>query len=86
MIEASTEILIRKHTYANAYLHGGKADIGAVISKMAADQPELRSQIKRMIPSVKVIIQEINNMTLIEQRKHIEEDFPELLEKPEKKS
>tara|TARA_B100000315_G_C14548437_1_gene574456 strand:+ start:89 stop:1801 length:1713 start_codon:yes stop_codon:yes gene_type:complete len=85
MIEASTEILIRKHTYANAYLHGGKADIGAVISKMAADQPELRSQIKRMIPSVKVIIQEINNMTLIEQRKHIEEDFPELLEKPEKK-
>jgi glutamyl-tRNA synthetase len=84
MITASTKILIRKHTYANAYLHRGKADLSVVISKMVAEQPEFRSQIKKMIPSVKAVIQEINNMTLIEQRKHIEIEFPELLEKPEK--
>jgi len=84
MIEASTENLIRKHTFANAYLHEGKADLSVVISKMVADLPELRLQIKEMIPRVKIIIQDVNNMTLTEQQKHIKKEFPELLEKQEK--
>lgn len=86
MSSPSIEFLIRKHTYANAFLHDGKADLGAVISKIIAEQPALRSQIKELMPSAKTVIKEINSMSLAEQRRHIEEELPELLEKPEKRA
>ncbi len=85
MKTSSTETLIRKHAFANAYRHEGKADLGAVISKIAAEQPELRPKIKELIPKVRAIVQEVNSMPQNEQLKHIEQEFPELLTAPEKK-
>ncbi|MFQ6134949.1 MAG: glutamate--tRNA ligase [Nitrososphaerales archaeon] len=82
---SSTETLMRKHAFANAYRHEGKADLGAVISKIAAEQPELRPKIKELMPKAKAIIQEVNSMPQNEQLRRIEEEFPELLERPEKR-
>lgn len=79
------EFLIRKHTFANAYIHKGKADTGAVISKVMAEQPTIRLKIKELLPTINFIIKDINNMSQEAQYRHMMEEFPELLEKTEKK-
>ncbi len=80
----SLECLIRKHTYANAYIHEGKAETSAVISKVMAEEPTIRLKIKELLPTINSIIHEVNNMSKETQYRHIEEEFPELLEKHEK--
>ena len=44
------EELARKYALHNAVLHEGKADPGAVIGKVIAAEPELKSRIKEIIP------------------------------------
>lgn len=85
MSDVSLESLIRKHTYANAFIHKGKADTSAVISKVMAEQPEIRSKIKELLPTINSIIKNINDMSQKEQYNHILEEFPELLEKTKKR-
>ncbi len=85
MKSSSTEKLIRKHVFANAYRHGGKANLDAVISKIVAEKPELRPNIKELIPKARLIISEINNIIPTQQEKYITEEFPELLERPVKR-
>ncbi len=79
------EELARKYALHNALLHDGKADSGAVIGKVIASDPAFKSQVKEIIPKIKSICDEVNGLTMEEQRKLLEYMAPELLEKKEAK-
>ncbi|MEM1661344.1 MAG: glutamate--tRNA ligase [Desulfurococcaceae archaeon] len=69
-----------KHALLNAYKHGGKADLKAVISKIIAEIPESRGLIKDLIGVVKNIVDEVNKMSFEEQYRVLAENYPEALE------
>jgi glutamyl-tRNA synthetase len=58
---------IKKQALQNAIRHGGKAERGAVVSKLIGDHPELRQQAAEASGSTEKIIAEINAPTLDEQ-------------------
>ncbi|MEM3626847.1 MAG: glutamate--tRNA ligase [Candidatus Bathyarchaeia archaeon] len=70
---------IRKIALLNAVKHGGKAQVGPVIGKILGEKPELRTKAKELSAIVNVIIQEVNNLTVHEQKRIIEENWPECL-------
>ncbi len=70
-----------KYALQNAVLHEGKAELKAVISKVIAEKPEVRSIIRNVIPLIKEIIEEVNRKPLAEQKRILQERYPELLEK-----
>ncbi|ADD07903.1 glutamyl-tRNA synthetase [Aciduliprofundum boonei T469] len=76
--------IILKYALQNAILHGGKANYKAVMGKIMAENPSLRSRAKELIEEVKKIVEEINSLSLEEQKKELEEIAPELLERKKK--
>jgi glutamyl-tRNA synthetase len=75
------EELVRKYALHNAILHDGKADSNAVIGKVLAVKPELKSEIKEVMEVIKSVVLEVNKLSLDEQRRQLESEAPELLEK-----
>jgi len=73
--------LARKYALANAFAHGGKAQVGSVISKILAEMPDLRSKAKEIIPIINEVVTQINSMTFDQQKQEIEAKFPQLLER-----
>lgn len=73
------ERLIRKLAFQNAVRYEGKAKVGPVIRKVFAERPILKARSKEIIRMVKRIVEEINELSLPEQRKIVEEKWPELL-------
>src|SRR3989344_9546167 len=78
------ESLARKYALQNAVKFDGKANPGAVIGKILAEQPELKDKIKEIAKSISQIINEVNKMGAEAQLKELQETAPELLEKKEK--
>ncbi|WP_338599613.1 glutamate--tRNA ligase [Sulfolobus tengchongensis] len=76
--------LVYKYALQNAVKHNGKAEVGPVISKIIAERPDLRSKAKEIVQIVKEIVDQVNSLTLEQQKVEIETKYPELLE--EKKS
>ncbi len=75
--------LVYKFALINAVQHGGKAQAGPVINKVFGERPELRSKAKLLAPIVEETIRRVNSMSLEEQRRELEREFPEALkEKP----
>jgi len=77
------EDLILKHTLANAIEHGGKANVQAVLGRVIAEDASLREKIKEIIPEIKKTVEEINSLTVEEQKKKLTE-LGVSLEKKEK--
>ncbi len=75
---------IRKHTLANAVKFNGKANPGAVISKIIGEMPEAKSDMKFLSIEVNNIVKRINAQPTDISVKEIEDEFPEMLEKKEK--
>jgi len=73
------ELLIKKYALLNAYRHDGKAKLTPVISKILGERPELKRIIKQLIPHAKRIIEEVNSLSVDDQRSLIESNWPELL-------
>ena len=63
-------------TLRNALEYDGKAKLEAVISKTMASQPDLRSNIKSIIPEVKRLLNQINSLAISEQRALLQEMSP----------
>ncbi len=63
----SVRSLLRLHALLNATKHSGKADVGAVVSKVLGAHPELRSNIKQVVEVAKRIVEEVNTLTREEQ-------------------
>ncbi|MEM0139887.1 MAG: glutamate--tRNA ligase [Ferroplasma sp.] len=68
---------IRKQVIRNAYLHGGKADLSSVVSKLVAGNPEFRSKMKEIMADVKKEIIDVNALGLQEITRIVETEFPE---------
>lgn len=73
-----------KYALQNALLHNGKANYKAVMGKIMAENPSLRSRAKELIEEVRRIVEEVNKLSVEEQRRKLEEIAPELLERKKK--
>jgi len=78
------QLSIRKHALANAVKFNGKANLGSVISKIIAEFPDAKSDMKTVSKEVNEIIKHINELPLDVQMHELEEQFPEMLEKKER--
>jgi len=73
---------IRKYALQNA-LKFGKANPGAVIGKLLAEDSSRKSKIKTIAKEVQEVIKDISKLTPEKIREELEEKAPELLEKKE---
>jgi glutamyl-tRNA synthetase len=76
--------LARKYALQNAVLYGGRADEKAVIGKIMAEEPDLRSRSAEVIDIVRETVEEINSLPPENQREELAEIDPSLLEKEKK--
>jgi len=72
--------LIKRYVLYNAYKYKGKADMGAVLSKLMGEHPELRPLAKDASKIIQNVIDEVNKLTFEEQTRLLENGAPELLE------
>jgi glutamyl-tRNA synthetase len=71
------EELARKYALANAYEFKGKANLKAVVGKILAERPELKDDMRAVMVTVERTISEVNRLTPEEQKKELENIFPE---------
>ncbi|HET7147668.1 MAG TPA: glutamate--tRNA ligase [Candidatus Nitrosopolaris sp.] len=67
-VDEGTRNTIKIIALKNAIQFGGKARDEAVISKIIAHRPDLRSNLKNLIPEIKITLEEINALTLDQQK------------------
>ncbi|MGD2106331.1 MAG: glutamate--tRNA ligase [Nitrosopumilaceae archaeon] len=75
---------IRKVALQNAYEHEGKTQDKIVLSKILGTKPEFRRKVKEIIDDISEIVSSVNQLTFDEQKKEIEEKFPDILKPKEK--
>ncbi len=75
---------IRKFALQNAFEHEGKTQDKIVLSKILGTKPELRTKAKEITDDISEIVSSINQISFEEQKKEIEENFPEILKPKEK--
>ncbi|MBS3108178.1 glutamate--tRNA ligase [Candidatus Woesearchaeota archaeon] len=78
------EELIRKFALQNAIFYKGKANPGAVISKVLGEDNALKKNIKEVAKKINEIVKKVNSLTLEQQKKELEKIDPEMLEKKAK--
>jgi glutamyl-tRNA synthetase len=79
--DAELKETIRKIALLNATRHDGKAQTGPVIGKLLGEKPELRTRAKEIASLVSEVVQEVNGLSLNEQKRIVEERWPEDLVK-----
>ena len=84
-MDESLKTTIRKYALHNAVKYKGKANPGAVIGKVLAENPDLKAEAKEISKEVLHIVKEINGMPMAKQEKNLQELAPELLEREEAK-
>ena len=75
---------IRKVSLQNAFEHDGKTKDKIVLSKILGIVPELKNNIKEIIPEIASIVSQVNDMSVEEQKTEIQNNFPEVLDVKEK--
>ncbi|MDH5448047.1 MAG: glutamate--tRNA ligase [Candidatus Bathyarchaeota archaeon] len=70
---------IKKIALLNAVRHEGKAYPAPVIGKLLAEKPRLKAKVKEIVPIVAEVVEEVNSLCFEEQRKIVEENWPEAL-------
>ena len=73
--------LIRKGAMLNAAQHGGKAQAGPIIGKILGEKAELRAKAKELTALVNRILSEVNNLSIEDQKRIIEKNWPETFKK-----
>src|SRR3989339_635320 len=82
-MEQSLKSAITKYALQNAVKYKGKANIGAVIGKVLAENPDLKDKAKEIGKDIAKIIKEVNSFSQEKQEKRLQELAPELLERKE---
>ncbi len=79
--------LIRKAALLNAVSHDGKAQAGAMIGKVLGERQDLRTRVKELSVVINSVVNEVNSLSLAEQKAIVEQNWPETQkkEKPEEK-
>jgi glutamyl-tRNA synthetase len=75
-IDPDIEKLIKIIALKNSVEHDGKAQSDAVIAKFVGLKPEMRSQIRLLISEITTIVQEVNLLSLADQKSLLEELAP----------
>lgn len=75
---------IRKQAIKNAYLHHGKAEFSSVISKLIAENPDIKKNIKSIMEDVKNEISRINSLGIDKINRIVMEEFPEIMTREKK--
>ena len=70
---------IQRIALLNAIHHDGNAQNGPVFGKLLAEHPELKTKIKETSLLINEVVQEVNNLTLDEQKHIVSEKWPEAL-------
>ena len=76
---------IEKYALHNALKFQGKANPGAVLGQLFAENPALKEQAKELSKKIQEIVKQVNNLSPEEQRKKLEKLAPELLEEKKEK-
>lgn len=63
--------LILKHALVNAVEHNGKADTKAVLGKVIAEDPSVKSRIKEIIDEIKEAVKKVNSLSVEQQNKEL---------------
>ncbi len=74
---------IEKFALANAFQHGGKAQAGAIIGKLIAQDESAKQKMKELAPQINKIVAEINKLSLKQQEERLLQIYPEFFEKKE---
>ncbi len=82
MKDKKTAELILKHSLANAVQFNGKANSGAVLGKVLAEQPDMRKQVDKLRKEIEKTIRKINSWNAEKQKKELAK-YGEI-KKPEK--
>ncbi len=75
---------IRAYALQNAVFHNGRAEVKAVMAKIFAEHKELRSVVRDVALTVKEIVDEVNKMSIEEQKSLLEKLAPEMLVREKK--
>ena len=75
---------IRKMALQNAFEHGGETRDKIILGKILGTKPEFRTKVKEISENISKIVSSVNQLSLEEQKKEIDENFPELLIPKEK--
>lgn len=72
---------IRKAALLNAVSHDGKAQAGAMVGKILGEKQELRSRVKELSGVISSVVNEVNSLSLAEQKAIVEKNWPETQKK-----
>jgi len=75
---------IRKLALQNAFEHGGQTQNKIILGKILGTKPEFRTKVKEITGDISEIVATVNQLSFEEQKKEIEENFPEILVPKEK--
>lgn len=75
----SAEDVVFRYALLNAVRHGGKARVDPVIGKVLSERPDLKPKVKEVIEVAKHMLNDVNAMGVDEQRRLLEDRWPELL-------
>src|SRR3990167_9184013 len=76
---------IDKFALHNAIKYEGKANPGAVLGQVFAEDPKRKEQTKELAQKVQVIVKQVNSLSLEEQKARLQKIAPELLEEKKEK-
>ncbi|MDA4118740.1 MAG: glutamate--tRNA ligase [Thaumarchaeota archaeon] len=76
---------MEKHALLNAVKHSGKAQVGAVVSKVLGEAPALRGSAKEVAIAAAEVVKRVSSLSVPEQQKLLEERYPEALEANEER-
>ena len=75
---------IRKMALQNAFEHGGETRDKIILGKILGTKPEFRTKVKEISKDISEIISNVNQLSSEEQKKEIDDNFPEILAPKEK--
>jgi glutamyl-tRNA synthetase len=73
--------LVRKAALLNALQHGGKAQAGAIVGRIIGEKQELKTKAKELSRLIGKVVDEVNSLSLEEQKRIVEEKWPDALKK-----
>ena len=73
--------LIRKAALLNAVSHDGKAQAGAMVGKILGEKAELRTRVKELSGVINSVVNEVNSLSLAEQKVIVDKNWPETQQK-----
>jgi len=79
--EQNEREIIRKIALLNAVHYGGKAQFQPVLGKLLTERPSLKAKVREISSVIAEIVKEVNELSLAEQKRIVEEKWPEALVK-----